>query len=156
MEGGHTMAKWISNVNWGKLGLVALIYTVVTTVFRQIEALVTMKYYLMPEYFGVWSKLMMPNAGPPPMSFFITSVIIALVSGISLGLVYYYIRDMLPKQFWKRVFFFADLCIGLGFIFFTLPVYLMFNVPVGLLVSWFITGFVILVVTSFTFVKILK
>lgn len=136
--------------------MVGIIYTVFATVVHQIEAVMSLKYYMMPEYFGVWSKIMMPQAGPPPFEFFVTSLTITLVSGISLGLVYYYIRDMLPKSFRERVLLFADLMIGLQFIFFILPVYLLFNIPMGLLISWFISNFIILVATSYLCVKVIK
>jgi hypothetical protein len=56
----------------------------------------------------------------------------------------------------ERVLLFADLMIGLQFIFFILPVYLLFNLPVQLLVSWFISNFIILVATSYTCVKFIK
>lgn len=125
-------------------------------VIRQVEAILTMKYYLSPQYFGVWSKLMMPQKGPPPANFFITSAIFTFATGVSLTLVYCYVKEMLPKPFMKRVFLFADLMIGTSFIFFTIPAYLMFNLPVGLLVSWFISSFVILVAASYTFVKIIR
>lgn len=151
----HTV-KWISKINWFKVFIVGFIYTAITTIIRQVEAVLTLKYYMMPEYFAVWSKTMMPNAGPPPMDFFIKSIVITLASGISLALVYYYTRDMLPKNFRERVLLFADLMIGLQFIFFTLPIYLLFNLPAGLLISWFISSFLILVITSFTCVKIIK
>jgi len=157
--------NWIKKISWPKVLLCALIYTVVATVIHQIEAVFTMSYYTMPEFFGVWSKLMMPaspaslggpSAGPPPASFMVTSVILTFVSGISLALVYYYLRDILPKDAKRRVLFFADLMIALSFIFFTLPAYLLFNLPLALLVSWFISSFVILCAASFTFVKILR
>jgi hypothetical protein len=151
----HTV-KWISKINWGKIFIVGLIYTVAATVIHQIEAFVNLKYYMMPEYFGVWSKAMMPTAGPPPMDFFIKSTIMTLASGISLALVYCYVRDMLPKNTRERVLLFADLMIGLQFIFFTLPVYLLINLPIVLLISWFISGFLILIITSYTCVKIIK
>lgn len=151
----HTI-KWIKKIKWGKLVLCGLIYLVFTTVIRQIEVILTMKYYLMPQYFGVWSKLMMPNAGPPPPSFMITSLTFTFASGLSIGLVYYYIRNLLPKQFWHRVIFFADLMIGTSFIFFTLPAYLLFNLPFQLLFSWFISSFIILFLTSLTLVKIIN
>lgn len=151
------MVKWIAKIDWGKTALAALLYTVVTTVVRQVEAVVfTMKYYRMAEYAGVWNTRMMPAGGPPPVAFFLTSIILTLVSGIGLALVYYYVRDMLPKQPTRRVFFFADLMIGTQFIFFTLPVYLLFNVPFGLLISWFISSFIILVSASYLFVRLLK
>lgn len=150
------MVKWINQLNWGKVLLSGLIYTVFTTIIRQVEAMLTMKYYLMPEYFGVWSKLMMPSADSPPLSFMITSLILTFVSGISLALVYCYVKETLPKAFWKRIFFFADLMIAMSFVFFTLPSYLMFNLPIGLLVSWFVSGFVILVFASWIFAKVIK
>ena len=139
----HTV-KWISKISWRKALTVGFIYTVVATLIHQIEAFINLKYYMMPEYFGLWSKTMMPSAGPPPMDFFIKSTVFTFTTGLSLSLVYYYIRDYLPKNFWERVFLYADLLVGLQFLFFTLPVYLLFNVPVGLLISWFISSFIIL------------
>ncbi|EKE14853.1 MAG: hypothetical protein ACD_12C00266G0005 [uncultured bacterium] len=148
--------KWIKTIKWGELFLCGLIYLILATVIRQIEVILTMKYYLMPQYFGVWSQSMMPNAGPPPPSFMIKSATFTFASGLSIGLVYYYIKNLLPKQFWHRVTFFADLMIGTSFIFFTLPVYLLFNLPIQLLLSWFISGFIILFLTSLTLVKVIK
>ena len=148
--------NWIKKINWPKVIYCGLIYTVVATVIHQVEAIFTMNYYTMPEFFGVWSKLMMPSAGPPPASFMITSVILTFVSGISLAIVYYYLRDILPKDTKRRVLFFADLLIALSFVFFTLPAYLLFNLPLALLISWFFSSFVILCAASFTFVKIIR
>jgi hypothetical protein len=121
-----------------------------------IEAILTVKYYIMPQYFGLWSKLMMPKAGPPPVEFTITSIVFAFVTGISIGLIYYYLRDHLPPLGFKRVFYFADILVATTFLFFTLPSYLMFNVPVGILVSWFISAFIILTAGSWILVKIVK
>ncbi len=111
---------------------------------------------MMPEYFGVWSKTMMPTAGPPPVSFMITSLVFTFVTGVSITLIYYYLKDHLPKEEKKRAFYFADLMIGTSFVFFTLPVYLLLNIPFGLLVSWFITNFIVLTAGSFLLVKIIK
>jgi uncharacterized membrane-anchored protein len=99
---------------------------------------------------------MMPSAGPPPFDFMITSLVMTFVSGISLALIYYYLRGHLPANKMQRTFYFADLMVATSFIFFTLPVYLMFNVPLVLLVSWFITSFIILLADSFLLVKIIK
>ena len=151
----HTV-KWISKISWGKVIIVGFIYTVIATVIHQIEAIVSLRYYMLPQYYGVWSKLMMPTAGPPPADFFITSTIITFATGVSLSLVYYYIRDMLPKNTRERILLFADLMIGLQFVFFTLPTYLLFNVPIQLLISWFIANFLILGTTSLLCVKIIK
>jgi len=147
--------KWLKELSWIKILQVGFIYTIYTTIIRQLESVLTMKYYQMPQYFGVWNKLMMPNAGPPPPQFFITSIFQTFYSGISLTLVYYYIKNLLPKPFWKRMFLFADLMIATLFIFFIIPSYLLFNLPPQLLLSWFVSGFIILVITSYTLVKII-
>jgi hypothetical protein len=149
------MIKWIAKINWLKVILTGVIYTVISMVAQQIGVVFTMKYYTDPQYFGLWSKVMMPKAGPPPPEFMITSLIMTLASGISIALIYYYLKDMLPKDTKNRIFLFADLLIATSFIFFTLPVYLLFNVPAGLLVSWFVISFVILTATSAVIVKII-
>jgi hypothetical protein len=149
------MIKWIKGINWLKVLFVSVIYTVISMVVQQIGVVLTMKYYIDPQYFGVWSKVMMPSAGPPPPSFMITSLIMTLASGISIALIYYYLKDMLPKNTKHRVFLFADLLIATYFIFFTLPVYLLFNVPMGLNISWFVFSFIILTATSAVIVKII-
>ena len=150
------MAFWIKEISWKKVLIVSAIYTILAFVIRQIEAVLTLSYYMDPAYFGVWSKLMMPSAGPPPPSFMITSLVFTFVSGVSLTLIYYYLRGHLPENKKQRIFYFADLMVGTSFIFFTLPAFLMFNVPAGLLISWFVTSFIILLIHSFVLVKIIK
>jgi hypothetical protein len=150
------MTFWIKELNIKKVLLTSVIFAVISFVIRQVEAILTMKYYLMPQYFGVWSKLMMPTNGPPPASFMITSLVFTFVTGISVTLIYYYLKDHLPVEKKKRIFYFADIMIGTYFVFFTLPTYLMFNVPVGLLVSWFVSTFIILTTGSWVLVKIVK
>jgi hypothetical protein len=147
---------WIKKIPVRRLLLCGFIYTLISMFIRQVEAVLTMKYYQMPQYFGVWSKLMMPVKGPPPLNFFVTSTIFTFSGGVSLAIIYCYIREILPKSFMKRVLMFADLMIGTSFIFFTLPSYLMFNLPIGLIISWFISSFVILVTASYIFVKIIQ
>ena len=147
--------EWIKKISWKKVLIAGLLFAIVAFLIRQIEAILTVKYYMDPNYFGVWSKLMMPANSPPPASFMITSLIFTLATGISIALIYYYLRDNLPQNRKKRIFYFADLMIGTSFIFFTLPVYLMFNIPVGLLISWFVSTFIILVAGSFIMVKII-
>lgn len=150
------MTFWIKEFNFKKMFLTSIIFTVISFVLHQVEAIIDMRYYVSPQYFGVWSKLMMPSNGPPPASFMITSLIFTFVSGISITLIYYYLKDHLPAEKKKRIFYFADLMIATYFVFFTLPTYLMFNVPVGLLVSWFISTFIIVLSASWVLVKIVK
>jgi len=150
------MTFWIRKINWVSVLVSAFIYTVVAMIVHGLEAAIMMRYYVSPIYFGVWSKLMMPSAGPPPPEFFLVSLIITFVSGICLALIYYYVQDLLPKKFWHRVTFFADLMIATSFVFSPLPSFLLFNLPWQLLVSWFVASFVIVLAASYTFVKLIK
>lgn len=148
--------KWISHIHWGKTLGIGFLYTVIATIIRQLEVVWTMKYYTMPEFSGVWSKLMMPKAGPPPFEFMVVSMIMTFTSGVALTIIYYYLRDYLPKGFWKRSTYFADILVSTSFVFFTLPAFLLFNVPLALLGYWFVSTFVILLATSALIVKIVK
>jgi hypothetical protein len=79
------MTFWIKESSWKRVFLSGLIISVISFVVRQVEAVLTLKYYMMPQYFGVWSKVMMPAAGPPPASFVVTSLVFTLVTGVSLA-----------------------------------------------------------------------
>ena len=48
--------------------------TIVSQIIHSIEAFATMDFYLDPNYFGVWSKIMMPGPGPPPAEFYYYSI----------------------------------------------------------------------------------
>ena len=150
------MIKWIAKMNWRKVLLIGFLYTVIATIIRQVEMMWTLKYYMMPQYSGVWSKLMMPSVGPPPFEFMVTSMILTFASGMALAIIYYYLKEYLPTGFWKRSTFFADILVSTSFIFFTLPAYLLFNLPMALLGWWFVSTFVIVLLTSVLMVKIVK
>jgi len=150
------MIKWMTRIHWGKVLLIGLLYTVISTIVRQAEIIWTMKYYTRPEFFAVWSKLMMPTAGPPPFEFMVTSMILTFAIGVALTIIYYYLKDYLPKGFWHRATYFADILVSTSFVFFTLPVFLLFNVPVALLGWWFVSTFIVLLATSILIVKIVK
>jgi len=122
------MIAWIKGINWGKTLVVGFLYTIFSVIIQ--------------------SVLAGPKVG-------IMSIVLTLATGISIAIIYYYVKDMLPKKFVRRMLFFADLMIGFSFIFFTLPTYLLFNIPIGLLISWFISSFIILVFASFISVKII-
>lgn len=144
------------NVNWNKVFVAALIYTIIATFIRQIEALLTIDYYMMPQYFGAWSKMMMPKAGPPPMEFYITSLIFTFITGVMIAAFYEIIKSLLPKDKGERIFCFTAMIFSLAFVFFTLPVYLLINLPFTLLVYWVISSLVIFSLGSVVFTKVLK
>ena len=121
----------------------ALVFLIIATVVRQVEAFLTMGYYVDPRYFGVWSKVMMPSAGPPPLSFFVLSIVFNYLTGLFVVGVYQIIKDEFGQDYWAKAIDSAGLFWKAGVFFFILPVYLMFNVPLMLLVSWLISSAVI-------------
>lgn len=147
------MIKWIRQIVWGKVFLIGFFYTVVATVIRQTEAIIMMPYYGSEVYRGVWNKLLMPDVGSRPFEFFVNYGIGTFLTGVSLCVVYYYLKTYLPKKKWERTFFFADVLVATSFIFFTIPVYILFNVPLALLGSWFVSNFILLLFASFLIVQ---
>lgn len=148
--------NWVKRVDWPKILLAALIYFVLAFIIRQAEAILTMNYYTDPQYFGVWSKLMMPKAGPPELSFHLTSALFTFLTGIALALFYEFIKDTLPKNKWKRGMYFGDIVVVLGLVFFALPTLLLVNLPLSLQAVWFMTSALVFYLGSAVFVKVLK
>jgi hypothetical protein len=159
------MCQLIQGVRWKKVVLGGFISLVIAIVIRQIEAMLTMDYYKMPELFGVWSKLMMPETGlpgtemvqgPPGAEFFLVSILSAFLSGVTLAALYEIIKDKLETGTWKRALNFTCFTVWLGIIFFTLPTILLINLPLELLGIWLISTAIILFLSSLVFGKILK
>ncbi len=147
------MCPCCKKIPWRKVFLAAIIYLIIAVILRQLEVVLTMKYYLMPQYFGIWSKVMMPTAGPPPTSFMVLSLLFTLVTGIVLASFFACIKEILGGGYWKKVFNFTGIVISLMLVFAYLPMYLLINLPLGLLVWWFVTGTITLFLGAAVFVK---
>jgi hypothetical protein len=144
------------NIKWGGVFWGAIVFTIIGLIVSNATAYLTMSYYKAPAYFEVWSKVMMPEAGPPPMSFFAISIFFSFLTGLILSYLYAFIKELLPKSYWQKVNCFASIVIGLSFVLFTLTVYLLFNVPLGLLAAWFLSSIVAYYLSSMAIVKIVK
>lgn len=150
------MLEILRKIHWRKVWVAAFAYLVIAFVFRQIEVVLTMDFYKNPEYFGVWSRLMMPMTGPPPISFFVASFIFTYLTGVTLAALYEFIKPLLPKEVKVRFYVYSKIVIVLAAVFFTLPVWLLFNVPLNLLVIWFTTALVTIMCATVAFIWILK
>jgi len=123
---------------------IAVLLMIIGFVLRMVESILTMDYYMDPAYFSVWSKLMMPTAGPPPMEFFLAS----LASGFVIAFIYtwffHYIRPVLADGNWMR----TGACFGLLLFLVTtltgtLGMALIVNLPLSLMAIWAFTGLLI-------------
>lgn len=146
----------ISGIRWGKIILAAVVYVIISQVVRTIEASLTMSFYLDPAYFGVWSKLMMPKAGPPPPNFFILSLILSLIIGVVLAVFYERIKKVLPsKSALGRACDYTAIVSVLTLVLSYFPMYLLINLPLNLIVVWFVSTVAIFYLSALVFVKIL-
>ena len=108
-------------------------------------------------YFGVWSKVMMPEAGPPPWQFTVLSLVFGFVVGVILVMVYDWIKGSLGgKNVWQKGLRYGFLIFMVAGIPMYLSLYLLINLPVGLLWLWIGEGLVLNLLSGLVVVKIMK
>lgn len=144
-------------MKWKRIIIAAIVFAIIAQVMHMIESMLTMDYYMDEAYFGVWSKLMMPTAGPPPTEFYIASI----VSGVIIALIYATAYDMLKgilpgKTDFKRGLQYGIMLFLLVQIPGLLGMYLLINLPAMLLVYWAIGSLVILLIGSIAIAKIVR
>ncbi|MEW6407173.1 MAG: hypothetical protein AB1465_00585 [Patescibacteria group bacterium] len=67
---------------WARFLAVSIFYVIITQVIHTVAAMLTMKYYLMEEYFPIWSRIMMPAEGAPSTSFYYYSLAFGFISAL--------------------------------------------------------------------------
>ncbi len=117
----------------------ALAYVAIAFVISTLSSFLTMGYYTDPNYFAVWSKIMMPGAGPPPASFYYYSITFAFIAGLILSFIYSRVKGIFGKKsvMQKGLRFAIGMLLVSGIPFF-MNMYLLINLPLGLLISWLI------------------
>ncbi len=140
-----------------KIFLFGVIYAVIAQVIHTLGAFVTMPYYMIEEYFPVWSKIMMPTAGPPPVSFYLYSLVFSIITGMLIAYVYTIVRSSFKqKSLVKKGLFYGLLVFLVGALPSTLGMILLINLPVMLLVAWAIESLIILLLTGMILAKLIK
>jgi hypothetical protein len=130
-------------INAVRFLLAALAYTVFAYILHVIGALLTMQYYLDPSYFPVWSRLLMPTAGPPPLTFSVYSFILGYITALLFTFIYLKIRPLFKgksKVHMGSTYGFGVFLVGglPGF----LMLWLLINLPLLLIVDWAIEGLI--------------
>lgn len=133
-----------NKINLLKLIISAIVITIVAQIIHSIGAGFGMKYYMDPQYCFVWSKIMMPEAGPPPASFMIYSLILGLISSILFVLVYVIIHLAVSgKTPVSKGLVYGILVFLVGGLPGRLSLILLVNLPTGLIIMWTIEGLII-------------
>jgi len=142
---------------FAKIIFAAIAYVVIAELVNIFTASATTSYYIDPNYFSVWSTLMMPSAGPPPVMFFYYSIAFAFITGLIFSFVYSKVGKILHEKDALG----KGLRYGLGLFFvagipFFLTTLLLINVPFALLVIWLSTNLIVYLLSGISIAKIFE
>ena len=141
---------------WRILGA-GILYAIVAQVINTLGAFLSMGYYLMEEYFPVWSKVMMPVAGPPPSSFYAYSIGFGVLSGMLFALVYSVIKSGVPgRTAVKKGLVYGLLVFLVAGIPSSLMLYLLIYLPAGLIGIWSVSSLIAYLISGVIAAKICK
>jgi hypothetical protein len=144
-------------ISWPGVLAVAIVYVIISQLVFMLGAFADMAYYMDPAYLSVWSKLMMPTAGPPPIEFTAISAVLSFVSSLLFALVYVVVKGSVPGKGWKnKGLMYGFLVFLIAGIPSTFSLLLLINLPVGLVLSWMLQGFVAYLLAGLVAAKLLK
>jgi hypothetical protein len=127
-----------------KMIVAAVTFAIISQGIHTVAAFLEMKYYMMPEYLDVWSTLMMPTLGPPPLSFTLLSIMVALITGVIYSFAYVTVMRWIPgSSSMKKGFNFGVLLFFVGVLPGLLTMMLLVNVPTQLIVYWMVEGLLV-------------
>jgi len=140
-----------------KLVAAGLVFAVIAYIIHTVGAFATMDYYTNPDYFPVWSKLMMPTAGPPPIEFTIASFAFNFITGMLFAAVYLTVQKVFEgENTLKEGTMFGLLAVILSAIPGALGMYLMVNLPAGLIMWWTLENSLIYIICGVITALIVK
>ena len=144
-------------VNWKGVLTVAVLMAIAAQIIHTVGAVLTMGYYVDPQYSSVWSKLMMPSAGPPPASFMVLSLIVGFITSLIFAWFYTVVRDSIPGDAptnkGLNYGLMLYLVAGVPFI---ATNFLLINLPLGITVSWFFEGLLVYLIGGLLAARLLK
>jgi len=120
-----------------------VVFAIISQLIHNLGSIPTMGFYMDPTYFNVWSKVMMPAEGPPPMSFLYYSMIFGVITGILLAFVYVIIRGGVPGMGTKGGLMYGFLVFLVAGVPGSLSLYLLVNLPPALIAYWALENLVI-------------
>lgn len=147
----------MANLSAWRVFWAGILFAVLAQVVHSAGAFLTMGYYTMPQYLQVWSKIMMPSAGPPPASFYVYSLVFGIVSGVLFALVYGIVRSSVPgNTSAKKGITYGLLVFLVGGIPGYLALLLLVNLPSVLILYWAFESLVIYIIGGALVARIVK
>jgi hypothetical protein len=109
--------------------IAAVLFTIASQVIIMFESAATMDIYMMPEYFPVWSRLMMPEMGPPPAVFFAMSILVSFALALTCAAVFWIVRPGIPGEGITRGFSYGLILYFISGVPSLLGMFLLINLP---------------------------
>lgn len=136
---------------------VGVLYAFFAQVVHTVMAWVGMAYYQDPDYFCVWSNIMMPTAGAPPASFLYISLIFGTLTGILFALVYHIIKDSIPvKNREEKGVLYGLMVFLVSGLPNSMMLFLLINLPVPLVALWAVESWVIAMIGGIIVAEVIK
>jgi len=124
-----------------------IVILVLSLIVHNLGATIGMGYYMDTKYADVWSKIMMPEPGPPPASFMFYSIIFSLINSFFFVFVYLIISESVPGTgLVKKGFFYGLIVFMISGISSSLGMTLLINLPCGLILLWAIETLIIYII----------
>lgn len=137
--------------------LAAIAFLIISQVINTIEAYATMSYYKDPAYATVWSKIMMPTAGSPPMEFFYISWTFSFITGLLFAGVFNVITKGIPgNTVAKKGLIYGLLIWLIGGLSGYLAMVLLVNLPIDLIAYWTVSGLIVNLLAGVAIAKIVR
>lgn len=118
--------------------IASVLFTIASQLVIMIESAATMDIYLMPEYFPVWSKLMMPDMGPPPATFFAMSILVSFALALVYAAVFWIVSPGIPGEGFTKGLSYGLILFFISSVPSLLGMFLLINLPA----KFFIVGIV--------------
>lgn len=104
--------------------------------------IVTMDIYMMPEYFPVWSTLMMPDMAPPPAIFYAISISVSVGLALLCSTIFHVLRAGIPKTGILKGLNYCILLFLLSSFLSMLGMWMLINLPVKFFIAGLVFGLI--------------
>ena len=144
-------------MDWKKASIAACAFAIISQVVYFIGATFDMGYYTDPANAQIWSKAMMPVAGPPPIEFFVLSLMLGFATGLLYALAFTLVhkslkcKDVLQTGLRFGLFLFAMVSVT-GFV----SMSLLLAIPTGLQLSWLVQGMITSLASGLVYAKVMS
>ncbi|MFA4982926.1 MAG: hypothetical protein WC588_01790 [Candidatus Micrarchaeia archaeon] len=143
-------------MDWKKASIAACAYAAISQIVYFFGATFDMGYYTDPANAQIWSKVMMPDAGPPPMEFYLLSLMLGFATGLLYALAFTFVhrsikaKNALETGLRFGLFIFAMVSVT-GFV----SMSLLLAIPAGLQFSWLVQGLVTSLASGLVYAKVM-